>query len=303
MRTVFLTCAAWSCLVLVAAARDIFVNNIDGDDRSDGQQSRGVVGISGPVHTITKALRLAVAGDRIVVANTPLAYRETLSLSGEKHSGSLISAFVIEGNGATLDGSAPVRSQAWTHHDGDVFCFRPERLAYQQLFLADRPAVRHPTTPRDVTLPALEPLEWCLSAGRIYFRVQTGQLPDAYQPAYCQLQTGITLYHVHDVVIRNFTIQGFQSDGVAASDGVRSARLDALACRANGRSGIAVSGASRVELNGCVLADNGEGQLRCEGFAQTRVYQSELIANTSGALLLRGGRVTIDGEPATGHER
>jgi hypothetical protein len=303
MRTFFLTCAAGWCLVSVVAARDIFVSNIDGDDRSDGRQSRGAAGISGPVHSISKGLRLAMAGDRIVVANTGLVYRETLGLSGSKHSGSLVSAFVIEGNGATLDGAVPVPSEAWTHHDGDVFCFQPDRMAYQQLFLAGRPAVRHPTTPDDFTLPRLEPLEWCLLAGKINFRVQSGRLPDAYQPACCHLQTGITLDHVHDIVIQNLTIQGFQVDGVAAFDAVRSGRLDGLACRANGRSGISVSGASRVELNGCVLVDNGEGQLRSEGFAQTHVYQSELIANTSQALLLRGGRVTIDGGPATSVEQ
>ncbi len=302
MRSLLLGCAAWWCLVAVAAARDIFVSNLDGDDRFDGSQSQGVVGASGPVCTIAKGLRLAARGDRIIVANTPQAYRETLSLSGEKHSGSPAGPFIIEGNGARLEGSSPVPPKAWSHHDGDVFCFRPDRLAYQQLFLAGRPAVRHPTTPHDVSLPALQPLQWCLSAGRIYFRVESGQLPDAYQPACCRLQTGITLYHVHDVVVQNLSIQGFQLDGVAASDAVRGARFDALACRANGRSGISVSGASRVELNGCVLSDNGEGQLRSEGSAQTHVYQSELIASTSAALLLHGGRVTIDAVPAAGNE-
>lgn len=302
MRTLFLACAGWGCLISVVAARDIFVSNLDGDDRFDGSQSQSVVGAGGPVRTISKGLRLAGQGDRIVVANTGQAYHETLSLSGEKHSGSPTGPFVIEGNGATLDGSSPVLVKAWTQHDGDVFCFRPERLSFQQLLLDGRPALRHPTTPDDVGLPALEPLEWCLSFGKIYFRVQAGQLPDAYQPAYCQLQTGITLYHVHDVVVQSLRIEGFQLDGVAASDAVRAARFDALACRANGRSGISVSGASRVELNGCVASNNGEGQLRCERFAQTHVYQSQLIADTSAALLLHGGRVTIDGVPTAGND-
>ena len=232
-----------------------------------------------------------------MVSNTGMAYHETLSLSGEKHSGSPVGPFVIEGSGATLDGSSLVAPKAWSHQDDDVFCFQPARLGYQQLFLGGRPAVRHPTTPDDVSLPELEPLEWCLAAGKIYFRVQSGQLPDAHRPACCELQTGITLYHVHDVLVRNLTIQGFQLDGVAANDAVRSARLDRLACRANGRSGISVSGASRVELNACVLSDNGEGQLRSEGFAQTHVYQSQLPASTSAAVVVRGGRVSIDGQP------
>jgi hypothetical protein len=298
MRLLCLLVAAWACLVSAGMGRDIHVSNVLGDDRFDGDRSRGAIGTSGPVYSIAKGLRLAGAGDRIVVANTGQAYRETLSLTGQKHSGSPTGPFVIEGNGATLDGSGPVPSDTWSWHSGDVFCFHPTRLAYQQLFLGNRAAVRHPTATADASLPVLEPLEWCLSRGAIYMRVEAGKMPDAYQPACCQLQTGITLYHVHDVVIQNLTIQGFQLDGVAANDAVGNARFDALSCRANGRSGISVGGASRVELNGCVLGDNGEGQLRSEDFGQTHVNRSQLIGNTSQAVLLSGGRVTIDAESA-----
>ncbi|MBI3838542.1 MAG: hypothetical protein HY288_11500, partial [Planctomycetia bacterium] len=59
MRTLFLACAGWGCLISVVAARDIFVSNLDGDDRFDGSQSQSVVGAGGPVRTISKGLRLA----------------------------------------------------------------------------------------------------------------------------------------------------------------------------------------------------------------------------------------------------
>ena len=184
--------AAWLCLFSTATGRDIFVNNIEGNDRSQGQRPH-TTGDSGPVATISKALRLAEAGDRIVVVDTGQPYRETLSLMGSKHSAASFGPFTIEGNGAVLDGTAPVPDDAWHHHLGDVFYFEPSRLATQQLYLKGRPAICHPAEPGDVTLPLLSPLEWCLKDGRIYFRVEPGHLPSGYEATCCALQWSVRL--------------------------------------------------------------------------------------------------------------
>ncbi len=298
MKKIVLSCAAAWCLATVAAARDIYVNNVSGDDRMEGGAARGVSGIRGPVRTIAKALRLAQAGDHIILANTSEPYREAIGLMGSKNSGLPGFPFVIEGNGATLDGSKGVPADAWKYHGGDVFCFRPEKLGFQQLFTRGRPAVRHPTTPADVTLPSLEPLEWCLSEGRVFFRVEEGRLPDDYELSCCHERVGITLYHVEGVVIENLIVQGFQLDGVNASDVVRDVSLSGLTCCGNGRSGIRAGGASRVDIDNCVLADNGQAQLLCEDYSRTHVNDCQLIANTAAALVLRGGSVSIDGQEA-----
>ena len=287
----------WLSLASTAFARDIHVNNLAGDDRADGKASQTVAGVSGPVRSIAKALRLAEAGDRIVLANTGRAYHESLSLTGSRHGGSPVSPFVIEGNGAVLEGATDVPAGAWQHHRPDVFYFQPAGLGYQQLFLQGRPAIRRPTTHADVSLPPLEPLEWCFARGKIFFRVENGRLPDDYDLGYCQLRTGITLYHVRDVIIKDLFVQGFQFDGIAASDGVRGARIEGVTCRGNGRSGISVSGASTVEITGCVLGANGDSQLRSEDFGQTFVRESELFADTAPAITALGGRVRLDGQP------
>ena len=286
--------AAWLCLLSTASGRDIFVNNLEGNDRSQGQRPH-TTGDSGPVATISKALRLAEAGDRIVVVDTGQPYRETLSLMGSKHSAASFGPFTIEGNGAVLDGTAPVPDDAWHHHLGDVFYFEPKRLATQQLYLKGRPALCHPAEPGDVMLPLLSPLEWCLKDGRIYFRVEPGRLPSDYEAACCALQTGITLYYVEGVVIRDLIVQGFQVDGINAHDAVRGARFENVSCRGNGRSGLTAAGSSRIELEDCRLGNNGRSQLRTEGYSHTRVNDSQLIANTAPALVHAGGRVTIDG--------
>ncbi|MCE9556521.1 MAG: DUF1565 domain-containing protein, partial [Planctomycetes bacterium] len=77
-------------LALVAApapAEDIFVNNLAGQDAADGRATAGSSQQSGPVRTIARALALAKAGDRIVLAKTEEPYREAVGLGGPRNSG------------------------------------------------------------------------------------------------------------------------------------------------------------------------------------------------------------------------
>ena len=87
-----------------ATARDIFVDNVAGDDRATGHQLRPSPDATGPIRTISKALHRAQSGDTIVLANTPRPYRESISLVGSCHSGTAQEPFTIRGNGAVLDG-------------------------------------------------------------------------------------------------------------------------------------------------------------------------------------------------------
>ena len=56
------------CLIFATAttalARDIFVDNLGGDDRNNGETLRAQGKANGPCKTITKALRLVMSGDR-----------------------------------------------------------------------------------------------------------------------------------------------------------------------------------------------------------------------------------------------
>lgn len=290
----------WLALVLLlaipsAAAREIHVHNLRGDDHLDGSAATSVVGGSGPVRTIAKALRLVRVGDRIIVAKTREPYRESLVICGSRHSQSYAGPFILEGGGAVLDGSAAVPADRWQHHLDDVYCFAPERLGYQQLFLDGRPAVRHPTTPADYSLPELQPLEWCLTQGKIYFRTEPLRMPQQYALSYSVLGTGLRLTFVHDVLIRDLTIQGFQTDGMAVCDVAHGVRFERVRARGNGRSGISVAGSSRVEIEDCLLGANGVSQLRQHDFAETWLYTTRLLSSTAPALELRGGRLSIDG--------
>lgn len=299
MRMCLLMCLAIFCTSLAAdaQARDLFVDNVAGDDRLDGTQPRMAGALSGPVRTIGRALHLALPGDRIVIAATDEPYRESITLAGSRNSGDGYQPFVIEGNGATLDGSLPIPPEVWEIVSADVYRFPPERKAHAQLFLDGRPA-REREVKRDAYgPPELEPLEWCLFRGQVYFRVEPERTIDDYELSHAVLQTGITLYKVQNVAVVDLVVQGFALDGVNAHEGVRDGLLLSLTCRGNGRSGIAVVNTSQVLIEDCLVGANRTAQLYTEGFSLAEVHDSDLLSERAPAVVQRGGHVVIEGTP------
>lgn len=278
----------WLALVASSSARDIHVDNIGGSDMADGASERTAC------RTIERALRGAAKGDRIVLANTGQPYRESITLQGGRHSGTADRPFEIVGNGAILEGSAPVPERAWEHAHGNVFRFSPRLKSYQLLFLDGRPANRVAVNRSDRQLPDLKPREWCLFERQIYFCVEEDRLPQHYDLSYSVLPVGITMYEVRNVVVSDLIVQGFQLDGVNAHDGVMQATLRGVTCRGNARSGISVGGASRVRIENCLVGNNGAAQVRTEGQSHTHIADSNLLDNTAPPLVREGGKVYVD---------
>jgi len=276
-------------------ARDLYVDNLRGDDALDGEKTEASHGGSGPVRTIGRALRLAGAGDRIILANNDEPYGESISLVGSRHSGDPRHPFMIVGNGAMLDGSSPVPPDAWEHVTGAVFRFRPHRLGPQQLFLDGRPAQRIRVA--GDKLPSLAPRQWCVVGGAIFFCVDPDKLPRDYALRYAREEVGVTLAHVRHVGIADLVVQGFRLDGINAATDAREVELLRVVCRGNGRSGLAVGGASVVNLTDSLLGDNAEAQLLALAHGQTYLSGTELLAGFAPECVRRGGRVWIDGEP------
>lgn len=283
-----------------AAGRDIYVNNITGEDRFSGAQSVATPEMTGPVRTIARALQLASGGDRIVLAATEQPYRESVAIAGTRLSGSLRRPLVIKGNGALLDGSTAVPPEAWQHYRGTVFRFRPARKAFQQLFLDGKPPLLVPSPPPGHDIPRLDPLQWCLGNGWIYFCVEKDKLPGDYRLCCAALQTGITLFHVENVVIEDLIIQGFQQDGINLFNSARNIRLAGIISRGNGRSGITVGGASSAVVEACLLGNNGKAQLLTLPYSETQIADSHLLGNTAPGWVDRGGRVLHDGQQLSG---
>jgi hypothetical protein len=261
-----------------AAARDIHVNNVTGDDRLTGLSPERGEGLTGPVKTIQRALRLADKGDRIILAANDEPYRESISLFGGRHTGDGQRLFAIIGNGAVLDGSGPIPKRAWEHYHGDVFRYQPRWPAHHLLFLDGKPAKRRPGAIARNKPPLLEPLEWDIAGQWVYFRVEPSRVVEDYALTHTLLQTGVTLYHVHDVLIDNLFIRGFRLDGVNVNDGVHGCLLDRLTCESNGRSGIFVGGASSdVLIYSTLVRDNAVAQVLRNPPAQFEIRDSEIV--------------------------
>jgi hypothetical protein len=285
------------CCVQPGFAREIFVNNVTGVDRSQGIAESGAGGGDGPVRTIARALRISRNGDSIVLADTGVAYRESITLQAGRNSGSEGKIFRLVGNGATLDGSRLVPKDDWEHYAGAVFRFRPRHTAHHQMFLNDIPLKRRFAHSLYKKVPNLKPLEWCLLEGWVYFHAERDKLPREYKISHSTQTVGITLYQVRHVEISDLIVQGFQLDGINAHEGVTECNLLDITARGNGRSGISIGGASRVKIGGAILGNNGTSQLRTEGACKVEVEQSDLFTNPAPAVLREGGRITIDNKP------
>jgi hypothetical protein len=281
----------WS--VASVQARNIYVNNTGGDDRYTGREAGTVGDTSGPVRSIAKALRLAQPGDHVVLADTGQTYHESVSVVGARMSGYAGHPFVIEGNGAVLDGSALVRPDTWQSAGGAIFFFRPPLSAHQQLLLDGKPAARVAVSQTATKPPALEAKQWCLCDGKVYFCVEPTKLPQDYRLSYAALQTGITLYHGENVEIKNLKVQGFQLDGINVQNSARRIHLSVVTCQFNGRAGVVSGGASQVELDGCRLAGNAVAQLLTQPQSETHVWGSDLPNEMAPAWADQGGHVWL----------
>jgi hypothetical protein len=283
-----------------AAGREIVVDNVAGDDRFTGEAARDPGGIGGPVRTLAKALRLAGSGDTIVLVKNDKPYRESFSLTGSRHSGTPQQPFTIRGNGAILDGSAPAPAEKWESYKEAIFRLRGRPTGYSQLFIDGRPAVRVFAPQSAKSPPEMQPRQWCSVGGRVYFCVGKTKLPGDYKLSYAHDPAGITLFHVEYVLIKDLTVQGFQVDGISLYNSAREIRLSNVTCRGNGRSGVAVGGASRLAIEGSLLGNNGQAQLLALPYSEVDVRGSHLLSNSAPAVVDQGGRVYIDGRRVEG---
>jgi len=289
MRLAFLCAVGFLAACASASARDIFVNNLLGDDRSGGTMAEVGGENSGPCRSIAKALRIATPGDRIVVANTGQPYREGISVQGPRHSGLDRFPTVISGNGATLDGTMSLEYAVWEFAGHGMFRTRPIHKSFQQLFLSGEPLIRK--QPAAGAFPELGPREWCLFKGWIYWGVDAGKLPGDYDLTCCGEQIGFTLYNVHDIIIEDFTVRGFWLDGINCHDNVSRADIIRVNAQENGRSGISVGGCSKVRIDTCAAVDNGTAQVRLEGVCQVQLLDSTLDPATAPPIVREGGTI------------
>jgi hypothetical protein len=257
-----------------------YVDNENGQDTNSGRTQEVGPQAAGPFRTISRALGAAHLGDSIVLAKNATPYREILTFAGARNSGFPGQPFRLIGNGAILSGTQEILPQQWQFVRDGIYEFRPTDGAFQQLYTGDRPATFQNVTRE--SLGELQPLNWTLLDGTLYFRTEANTLPQSYDLHYSAGQTGITLYLVRHVSIENLIVQGYWQDGINAHDNVRDAKLIGVTVRGNGRSGISAGGSSRLDVVSSLVGDNWRHQVRAEGVAQVRLLGSNVLPNGQG---------------------
>lgn len=293
----------------LAFSRDIYVDNVRGNDEFTGWETRIGVSGTGPVKTIARALKLAQPGDCIILANNEgEPYRESVTFLGKNHSAANARFFTLDGNGATLDGSEEFDPALWKFYRDGIFRFQPRLMAYQNLFLDGKPLQRVELPKVEIPVVDLAEMQWCLHEGYLYFKPERERMPDEYALRTAGLECGITLMHVQGVEIRDLVVQGFQQDGIAAANAARHVNLKNVTLRGNARAGLSVGGASRVWLIESLVGNNLFAQILLEKYSSVHLVNTDLIANTAPAWLDRGmepgqqvstAELVIDGKPVS----
>ena len=79
MRIVAFTVLAVSLVAQAATGKDIYVNNVSGDDSFTGGQTQNLGSGDGPLRTIAAALRTANNADHIILAETGIHFSPAVS--------------------------------------------------------------------------------------------------------------------------------------------------------------------------------------------------------------------------------
>lgn len=283
-RARLLACAsAMICLAatISAEAGIIYVNNVTGLDRFDGESIEPRSAVSGPVKSLRRGMQLARFGDVVSIANNPgLPYFDSLSVAGVDHSGDNYHRFIIEGNGATLSGLRAVPGAAWEEHSEGVWRISFTRKHW--IDLRDARNVSFPRfTPNDASVasrpPTAESLpagQWQTWRGAIYLHPDADLHPPKARFLYPAEDFGITLNGVTRVAIRNLIIENFRIDGVRAQNMCREVELTNVTIRGNVRAGVSANRSSTVRLVNCVVGGNGEAPTLEEGLGRIQADDS-----------------------------
>jgi len=278
-------------------ARDLFVDNLLGDDLSTGEAPQSLEGREGPVRTIAMALRLCRGSDTIHLANNPLPYFETISISGRKLFNHDLGGLTIDGHGATLSGVFQIPVGSWRHRLGGLWELHPHRKAYYQLIRHDRavPELQFELQPGQ--FPVLPPGMWTAWQGVIYYQARAGEgSPENLPLGLAARDAGVTIHDVPSITIRNVTFRHYRLDGIQVNDRARDIVLENVRSLENGRSGLAVGGSCQVLATGCQFSRNRVAAVLNSEVAQTRLEQCEVTPGQSGSpFALRGGRLIVDG--------
>lgn len=281
-----------SCLcaaVNATSAATIYVNNITGDDTSNGRFPERRSLVDGPVKSIARAVQLARTADTISITKTDAPYSEPLLISRPELCGTPNRPLIVEGGGATLRGLRPLDAKYWQYVGAETHRYQPFRKGHYQLYVNGSAAseIRVPSTVH--VLPALRPLEWCVFHGWVYFRVEPGRFIDQYQFEVPAHDVGIGLYDARHVIVRNLNVDAFRLDGINVHGSSRGIVLENLQSTSNGRAGVTFASTAQVTARGLVASGNRVTDVLSTGRPIAELHDAKLTGGGRFGLLVEGG--------------
>lgn len=244
-----------------SAGRSIHVDPAKGDDAHDG--------IAGPVRTIARGIRLAQPGDTIHLATT--TYYESADLTG-KH-GAPGRPITLDGHGAILEGSDPVRLAEWESlgqglyrkvklipHMNDAILMRWFFLLENKMNRMNR-CSKGPSAPLKKPVE-LQPGEWTYvkEEDAFYIKIPSDKSSDSVDIRYPVRSSGVAFSREGShLVVRNLTATHVHNDGFNIHGAQRELVFENIAAIECGDDGFSAHEDGDCRIDGFVSIGNSTG--------------------------------------------
>lgn len=278
------------------SGRKLRVDPPAGDDRGDG--------LAMPLKTIARAIRLAQPGDTIDLACA--TYYEVADFT-LKH-GEIGRPITLDGHGAVLDGSDPVRAKDWQALGDGLFRKQhlmrmDEAILGRWFMLFDGRMVHMGRTSKGPKAPLkkpaeLRPGEWTYvqDDDAFYIRIQPGQDLDAANVRYPARQAGIVeSMATSHITIRNVTCTHVYNDGCNIHGITRDCRFENITALECGDDGFSAHDDCQCTIDAFRSIGNSTG-LADTGISETH-YRNVFVKDCLGidVLFMGDGTHSITG--------
>lgn len=241
--------------------RDIHVDPAKGDDAHDG--------VAGPVRTIARGIRLAQPGDTIHLATA--TYYESADLSG-KH-GASGRPITLDGHGATLEGSDPVRLAEWEslghglYRKVKLIPQMNDAISMRWFFLWDHKMNRMNRCSKGPSAPLkkpteLQPGEWTYvkEEDAFYIQIPPDKSSDSVDIRYPLRSSGVAFSREGShLVVRNLTATHVHNDGFNIHGAQRELVFENIAAIECGDDGFSAHEDGDCRIDGFVSIGNSTG--------------------------------------------
>jgi len=232
-----------SCFWLAALAASAFgetwyVNNKTGRNTNHGKTETTAFA------TIGKALSACKTSDKLVLANTGVAYRESIRLAGL--GGTPAKPFVIEGNGAVISGFKALAPEKWQAKENGTWFYEHKRPPMRPYLRLDGKRVQPQRKP-----DTLKPGQYCWAKEGIHFRPEEGKTPRDYDIVGTFYSSGLQISNASYIRCTNLIAEGFPNDGFNVHGECQGIHCENIEGRYNGDDGFSIhEDISAVVYNG-----------------------------------------------------